>query len=54
MIMQGAAFLAENPNATRDDLVAAMEANLCRCGAHVRILDALEASAAGMKGGGRR
>ncbi len=51
MILTGAAFLKKNPQPTREQLVGAMDQNFCRCGAHTRILDALQAAAAEMKGG---
>ena len=51
MIMAAWAFLKKKPKATRSEIVEAMEGNLCRCGAHVRILAAVEAAAA--KGGVR-
>lgn len=44
MIMAAWAFLKQKPRATRAEIVAAMEGNLCRCGAHVRILDAVESA----------
>lgn len=49
MVMNAWALLGERPAATRDEIVAAMEENLCRCGAHPRILAAIEAAA--KKGG---
>ncbi len=51
MILTGAAFLKKTPQPTREQLVSAMDQNFCRCGAHTRILDALQAAAAEMKGG---
>lgn len=51
MIMGAYALLLQNPRATRADIVATMDAHLCRCGAHVRILDAIESVAS--KGGVR-
>ncbi len=51
MILTGAAFLKKTPQPTRTQLVQAMDQNLCRCGAHTRILDALQAAAVEMKGG---
>lgn len=42
MIMQGYSFLEKNPTPTRDEILAALENNLCRCGAHVRIIKAME------------
>ncbi len=53
MVLGAYAFLARNPRPTRADIVKAMDAHLCRCGAHVRIVQAIEAAAAAMKGGSR-
>ncbi|MFB3854146.1 MAG: (2Fe-2S)-binding protein [Vicinamibacterales bacterium] len=53
MIMGAYAFLLENPKATRADVIAAMDSHFCRCGAHVRIVQAIETAAAAMKGGTR-
>ena len=43
MIMQAASFLKEKPDARRYEIIAALDNNLCRCGTHLRILDAVEA-----------
>ena len=51
MILTGAAFLAANPQPTRDQIVQGLEQNLCRCGAHNRIIQAVQTAAAEMKGG---
>ena len=45
MIMTAAGLLAENPKASRADIVAGLDDNLCRCGAHKRILDAVDSVA---------
>lgn len=50
MIMAAYALLLERPHATRAEIVAGMERNLCRCAAHLRIVAAIE-SAAAAKGG---
>jgi aerobic-type carbon monoxide dehydrogenase small subunit (CoxS/CutS family) len=50
MIMAAWAFLKKKPRATRPEIVEAMEGNLCRCGAHVRILDAVESAGKAMGG----
>jgi aerobic-type carbon monoxide dehydrogenase small subunit (CoxS/CutS family) len=52
MILTAWAFLKKKPKASRGEIVQAMEGNLCRCGAHVRILDAVES--AGKAVGGAR
>ena len=51
MILTAAAFLQDNPAPTREAIAARLEHNLCRCGAHTRILDAVEAAATKGKGG---
>jgi aerobic-type carbon monoxide dehydrogenase small subunit (CoxS/CutS family) len=51
MIMKAHSLLTENPNPSREEIVKGMEGNLCRCGAHPRILDAIESAAKEMKRG---
>ncbi len=51
MIMQAYSLLLKNPEPTRDFIVQGMENNLCRCGAHTRIIEAIQSAAAKMKGG---
>ncbi len=53
MILKAYSMLAADPGLTREQITEGMEGNLCRCGAHVRIIDAIETAAAEMKGGGR-
>lgn len=48
MIMGAYAMLLKHPKATRDDIVKSLDSHLCRCGAHVRILDAVQDAAAAM------
>ena len=43
MLLTASVFLKENPRPTRDAIVSHMAHNLCRCGAHQRIVDAIEA-----------
>ncbi len=45
MLMSAAALLRETAKPSREAVVAHMERNLCRCGAHQRIVDAIEAVA---------
>jgi len=45
MILRALALLREMPNPTEDDVVRAMDRNLCRCGAHPRIVRAILNSA---------
>ncbi len=51
MIMKAHSLLTENPNPSRAEIVKGMEGNLCRCGAHPRILDAIESAAKEMERG---
>ena len=51
MILQAVSLLRTHPNPTRDQILDGMEDNLCRCGAHIRIVAAIQAAAAAMKGG---
>jgi nicotinate dehydrogenase subunit A len=41
ILMSAAALLRDDPAPTRDDVVAALERHLCRCGAHERIVTAV-------------
>ena len=41
MVMTGAAALARKPKLTREDAQQALAGNLCRCGTHQRILQAM-------------
>jgi aerobic-type carbon monoxide dehydrogenase small subunit (CoxS/CutS family) len=51
MIMNVVGLLIKNPNPSREDIITGMEDNLCRCGAHVRIIEAVQTAAKDMKGG---
>jgi aerobic-type carbon monoxide dehydrogenase small subunit (CoxS/CutS family) len=44
MLMSAAVFLRETPRPAHEAVVAHMERNLCRCGAHQRIVAAIEAA----------
>ena len=44
-IMQAATLLATNKNPSRDDIVAHMDGNICRCGTYLRIISAIERAA---------
>ena len=50
MILTASALLREDPSPSREEVAARLEHNLCRCGAHTRILDAV-AAASQVKGG---
>ncbi|MFZ2099270.1 MAG: (2Fe-2S)-binding protein [Oricola sp.] len=45
-IMQAAALLAANPKPTREEIVAHMDGNICRCGTYNRIVAAIEHASA--------
>ena len=51
MILTAYALLQVNPAPTREEIIEAMDDNLCRCGAQTRIIDAIQAAATEMKGG---
>jgi aerobic-type carbon monoxide dehydrogenase small subunit (CoxS/CutS family) len=51
MIMNAVALLLKNPKPSQQDIIKGMEDNLCRCGAHIRIIKAVEDAATVMKGG---
>ncbi len=66
-LMSAAALLERNPRPTDDDIDAAMNGNICRCGTYLRIREAIHRAAAsaaatsngstgvgGPDGGGRR
>lgn len=42
MIMTAYALLLKNPRPTREQIIAGMDNNLCRCAAHWRIVQAIE------------
>jgi nicotinate dehydrogenase subunit A len=44
MIMSAAALLAETPKPSEDAVRAALDGNLCRCGSHARVLNAVMAA----------
>jgi aerobic-type carbon monoxide dehydrogenase small subunit (CoxS/CutS family) len=51
MIMNTVGLLLKNPEPSQQDIIKGMEGNLCRCGAHVRIIKAIQTAAKEMKGG---
>ena len=42
MIMNAYGLLLSNPEPSREEVVIAMDENLCRCGAHGRIIEAIQ------------
>jgi carbon-monoxide dehydrogenase small subunit len=51
MIMNAYAFLRKNPRPSLSDIMQGMDDNLCRCGAHNRIVQAIQVAAKEMGGG---
>ena len=45
MVMTTVAFLKTTPKPTDDQIKAALDANLCRCGTHMRIISAVRKAA---------
>ncbi len=45
MIMNAYALLLKNPRPSRQQIIQAMDDNLCRCAAHKRIVQAIESAA---------
>jgi aerobic-type carbon monoxide dehydrogenase small subunit (CoxS/CutS family) len=51
MILTAYGLLRTNRNPSREDIVREMDRNLCRCGAHTRIIDAIQTAAAELRNG---
>ena len=51
MILTAYAFLVKNPRPSLAEIIEGMDANLCRCGAHQRIVQAIQDAAGQMKRG---
>jgi aerobic-type carbon monoxide dehydrogenase small subunit (CoxS/CutS family) len=51
MIMNAYALLRRNPTPSAAEIVEGMDDDLCRCGAHTRIIRAVQAAAREMQGG---
>lgn len=54
MILNAYSLLLKNPKPGTKDIINGMEENLCRCGAHTRIVQAIRTAAKEMKGGSQR
>jgi aerobic-type carbon monoxide dehydrogenase small subunit (CoxS/CutS family) len=54
MILNAYSLLLKNPNPGTKDIINGMEENLCRCGAHTRIVQAIQTAAKEMKGGSQQ
>lgn len=53
MILQAYSLLLKNPRPNREEILQGMDDNLCRCGSHTRIIQAIQTAAKEMKGGKR-
>jgi len=53
MILNAVGLLSENPAPTEAEVITKMDGNLCRCGAHPRIVQAILGAAHTMQGGVR-
>ena len=51
MILNAYVLLKKNPKITREQIIAGMENNLCRCSAYQRIVQAIESVAGNTQGG---
>lgn len=51
MILTATSLLHENPEPSSQEIIDGMEENLCRCGAHGRIIEAIQSASKEMKGG---
>jgi len=51
MILTAFGLLTSTPQPSKDQIIRGMEQNLCRCGAHTRIIQAMQTAALAMKGG---
>lgn len=53
MILNAYSQLLEKPRPTEAEIIEGMNDNLCRCGAHLRIVQAIQSAAEEMRGGRR-
>jgi aerobic-type carbon monoxide dehydrogenase small subunit (CoxS/CutS family) len=51
MILQAYSLLQKNPRPSASEIVEGMEGNLCRCGAHNRVILAIQTAAKELQGG---
>ena len=53
MVIGATALLEANPKPTRAQIIQGLERHLCRCGAQLRVVDAVESAARKMAGGAK-
>jgi aerobic-type carbon monoxide dehydrogenase small subunit (CoxS/CutS family) len=51
MILKAHSLLLKNPLPTQQEIIQGMDGNLCRCGSHLRVVEAIQTAAKEMKGG---
>ncbi len=51
ILISAKALLERNPSPSRNEIAAALDGNICRCGSHNRIMRAVEKAAAVMRAG---
>jgi aerobic-type carbon monoxide dehydrogenase small subunit (CoxS/CutS family) len=51
MVLAGVALLQKNPSPEPDEIIRAMQGNICRCGTYPRIIHAIQSAASSMKRG---
>lgn len=49
MILTAYSLLQSNPQPSESDIIKGMDKNLCRCGAHIRIIQAIQTAAKEMR-----
>jgi aerobic-type carbon monoxide dehydrogenase small subunit (CoxS/CutS family) len=49
MILSSVGLLSTNPNPSSADIVQSLQGNICRCGTHPRIFDAVHRAAKAMR-----
>lgn len=54
MILNAYSLLLRNPQPTKSEILLGMDNNLCRCGVHLRIIQAIQSAAEEMKGAEQR
>ncbi len=53
MILSALALLQKNAQPSRQEIIDAMDGNICRCGVYGRIVQAIELASQRIKGGSR-
>lgn len=54
MVLSAVSLLKENPSASEADIIDGLDDNLCRCGAHKRIVEAVRSVSLTTKADGRK